>query len=125
MQPKIGTNSGTPETIEIPWQAPVKNGPIPPPPSPNAAPSDSKLLQAVVRAHAWLRDLKGGKYSSIEDLADAAKLHPKVVRKNLRLAFLAPSIMASILEGRSPISLPDVPQRLPLGWGEQIKIVRS
>jgi len=51
---------------------------------------DQKLLQAVVRAHAWLADLQSGRFSTIEELATAAKIHPKVARQGLRLAFLAP-----------------------------------
>jgi site-specific DNA recombinase len=51
---------------------------------------DEKLLQAVVRAHAWLADLQSGRFSTIEELATAAKIHPKVARQGLRLAFLAP-----------------------------------
>jgi hypothetical protein len=51
---------------------------------------DQKLLQAVVRAHAWLADLQSRRFSTIEELATAAKIHPKVARQGLRLAFLAP-----------------------------------
>ncbi len=121
IQPKTLASRDEPETIEIPWQAPVKNGPAIPPPSSAAVQSDPKLLQAIIRAHAWLRDLKNGKYTSIDDLADEAKLHSKIVRQNLRLAFLAPPIMASILEGRSKISLSEIPILLPLNWEEQTK----
>src|SRR6516165_2252153 len=84
------------QTLEIPW-APTKASHthlLPPDGKP-----DQKLLQAVVRAHAWLSDLQSGRFSTIEELATAAKIHPKVVRQGLRLAFLAPGVTSSILTG--------------------------
>lgn len=63
------------ETFELPWAGKdefaaahiesIRNGK-----------SDQKLLQSIARAHAWLGDLSDGRYSSIESLARAAKLHP-------------------------------------------------
>jgi hypothetical protein len=41
------------------------------PPS-SSSKKDQKLLQAVLHAHAWLADLKCGRFSSIEELAGAA-----------------------------------------------------
>lgn len=56
-------------------------------------------MQAIVRAHAWLNDLMSGRYNSIETLAKDIKLHPKIIRQQLRLAFLAPSITKAVLTG--------------------------
>jgi hypothetical protein len=58
---------------------------------------DPKALQAIARAHCWVSALQDGKYASVEDLAESAKLHPKVVRHGLRFAFLSPNIVESIL----------------------------
>jgi len=109
------------EVIDIPWQAPIKNAPAPAPPSANTDRPDPKLLQAIVRAHAWLRDLQSGKFDSIEALAASVKLHPKVVRQELRYAFLAPSITEAILTGDQPptLSLARIPKTLPLTWSGQ------
>jgi site-specific DNA recombinase len=76
------------------------------------------LIQSIVRAHVWVRCLRDGVYESIEQLAKANRLHPKVVRQNLRLAFLSPDIASSILEGRQPaeLSLARIPKLLPLPW---------
>jgi len=78
------------------------------------------LVQSVVRAHAWAQSLREGTYGSIERLADANRLHPKVVRQALRLAFLSPDITSVILEGRQPagLSLTRIPKLLPLAWIE-------
>jgi hypothetical protein len=112
------------QTIEIPCQTPVKNGATLSPSS-DTLPPDPKLLQAVVRAHAWLRDLKSGNCASIEDLAETVKLHPKVVRQNLRLAFLAPSITTNVPEQRSFSLLSEIPIQLALSWTDQIAFVDS
>jgi site-specific DNA recombinase len=79
---------------------------------------DQKLLQAVVRSHAWLADLNGCRYASIEELAESVKVHPKVVRQALRLAFLSPQVTSAILEGDQPkwLTLRQIPKRLPLAW---------
>jgi hypothetical protein len=75
-------------------------------------------LQAVVRAHAWLADLQSGRFSTIEELATAAQIHPKVVRQALRLAFLAPEVTFSILRGErcKALTLRQMPKQLPLAW---------
>jgi hypothetical protein len=78
------------------------------------------LLQAIVRAHAWLRDLQLGKFDSVESLAESVKLHPKVVRQELRYAFLAPAITEAILTGEQPPTLlARIPKTLPLTWSGQ------
>ena len=84
--------------------------------------ADQKLLQSVVRARTWVNALADGEYGSIEDLAEAVKIHPKVIRQNLRLAFLAPSITQAIVEGQRTdgISLSMIPNKLPIRWSEQI-----
>jgi site-specific DNA recombinase len=78
------------------------------------------LVQSIARAHAWVRSLSDGTYTSVEQLAAGAGLHPKVVRQALRLAFLAPEATSAILEGRQPatLSLASVPKLLPLAWTE-------
>jgi DNA invertase Pin-like site-specific DNA recombinase len=84
---------------------------------------DAKLVQAVVRAHAWLRDLHSRKFSTVEALAASIKLHPKVVRQELRYAFLAPTIIEAILNGDQPqtLSLKSIPKTPPLTWSMQCR----
>ena len=102
-------------TLEIPC-APTKVSRTHLPPSDGKP--DQKLLQAVVRAHAWLSDLQSGRFSTIEELATAAKIHPKVARQGLRLAFLAPEVTSSILRGErsEALTLRQMPKPLPLAW---------
>jgi DNA invertase Pin-like site-specific DNA recombinase len=111
-----------PDTFTIPWLANSKLSRTHIPTDHDANMADQKLLQSVVRARTWVNALANGEYGSIEDLAEAVKIHPKVIRQNLRLAFLAPSITQAIVEGRqtSRISLSTIPNKLPTRWSEQI-----
>ena len=88
----------SPRTIDLPWTRTKASHTDVQPVDTDHEPSQ-KLLEAVARAQVWLADLAVGRFSSIEELATAAKMHPKVVRQALRLAFLSPSITAAILTG--------------------------
>ena len=72
-----------------------------------------------------MHSLRDGAYESIEDLADANGLHPKVVRQALRLAFLSPDVTSAILEGRQPavLSLAQIPKLLPLRWVDHQRLL--
>jgi site-specific DNA recombinase len=85
---------------------------------PSKAARNELLLQALVRAHSWINLLRDGVHESIEHLAEANRIHPKVVRQALRLGFLAPDVTSAILEGRQPasLSLTQIPKLLPLAW---------
>ena len=86
---------------------------------------DEGLIRAVVRAHAWLSRLEDGMHDSVEELAEANNIHPKVVRQALRLSFLSPEITAAILEGKQPSSfkLGGIPKLLPLPWATQRRLL--
>jgi site-specific DNA recombinase len=86
-----------------------------------SAPESSRnetLIQSVIRAHAWLQCLEHGTYESVEALADTNRLHPKVVRQGLRLAYLSPYVTSAIFEGRHRpgFSLARIPKLLSLSW---------
>jgi hypothetical protein len=80
-----------------------------------------KLLQSVVRAHAWLSNLADNGFSSIEELASKADIHPKVMRQALKLGFLAPDIVTSILAGEATFELADLRNVSALSWQSQHK----
>jgi hypothetical protein len=83
------------------------------------------LIQAIIRAHNWLKSLSDGTYRSIEDLARHFDLHPKVIRKGLRLAFLSPAITKGVLIGeqRGARLLRELDQAAALSWHEQSQIL--
>ena len=84
---------------------------------------DPKLVKAIVRAHVWLGHLSSGQYKSIEDLAVAAGYNAKAIRQSLRLAFLAPTTMESVINGEPSVRLSQIPKLLPLRWRDQHKLV--
>jgi site-specific DNA recombinase len=86
---------------------------------------NENLIQSIVRAHAWVDCLRDRTYESIEQLAEENRLHPKVVRQALRLAFLSPDVASAILEGRQPanLSLARIPKLLPLPWAEHRRLL--
>ena len=112
--------------IEIPWKAAKTSAATVIEPT-GQSQSDTKLLHAIVRAHAWLNDLKSGRYDSIEALAKDVKLHPKIIRQQLRLAFLAPSITEAALTGETGNmpTLVAIPKTLPLSWARQRKAIKN
>lgn len=115
-----GEEDAATEKVEFPWTPKEKTDVIRFEPNQSGEP-DRKLLQSVVRAHAWLRELSDGTHTSIESLAVAVKLHPKIIRQELRLAFLSPDVTSSVLVGNhlAKLSLARIPKLLPLTWTEQ------
>ena len=109
-------------SIEIPWTRKPRGATEISSPSSQRR-STKSCVKSIVRAHAWLDDLSSGRYASIEDLAAAADLHPKVVRQGLRLAFLPPDLTRAALDGEATIELKQIPKLLPLSWREQHRSV--
>jgi len=79
---------------------------------------DQALVQAVARAHVWIDLLMAGAYDSVEDLATAAGVHPKVIRNRVRLAFLSPDLNRAILSGEQPknAGLAELNGPISLSW---------
>jgi hypothetical protein len=115
------TSADLPQEIVVPWTAQQKGAR--PTIEGNGSAKDARndsLIQSVVRAHTWMRLLRDGTYSSVEELADVNSLHPKVVRQNLRLTFLSSEATSAILDGSQPanLSLARIPKLLSLKWAD-------
>jgi hypothetical protein len=76
-------------------------------------------VQAIARAKSWAAALSDGKYVSVEELAASVKLHAKVVRNELRLAFLSPDIVDAVLNGSGGFGLRDLRKCAALNWRVQ------
>ena len=63
------------------------------------------MVHAISRALSWRKALADNTHQSIEELATAVQWNPKVIRKALRLTFLAPDIIEAILRGSQPKSI--------------------
>ena len=86
---------------------------------------DETMIRAVARARRWMIELVDGVHGSVVQLADAYATNANYVAKHLPLAFLAPSVVDAILEGRQPVELTtwDLMNRIdiPLDWGDQAR----
>jgi hypothetical protein len=81
--------------------------------------SDLKAVQAIVRARRWASELADGIFASLDELAANARLNSKVVRNELRLAFLAPEILDAILNTKPGCSLSDLRRIKAISWRSQ------
>lgn len=92
----------------------------------SSAEPDISLIHALARSHLWLKALSDGTYQSIEELATAANWNPKVIRKVLRLAFLAPDITEAIMLGSQPksLSVSELQGISTHSWDEQRRLLR-
>jgi len=90
---------------------------------------DPILIRAIVRAYRFNEKLVQGKVRKFGDLAQSEKLHRFYLTQLLRLAYLAPDIIAAILDGKQPARLTATQliehPNLPLGWPETTLLMKS
>jgi site-specific DNA recombinase len=86
--------------------------------------SASALVKAVARGYAWRQQLLNGSARSTAEIARKEGVSRRYVARLLRLGFLAPDIIASILAHRQPAEL--IVDRLrgpiPFDWNEQRRL---
>jgi hypothetical protein len=90
--------------------------------APTVTKVDRSLVRAVVMARAWVKRLEAGEPNSIKGLARNEGICVLHTAKLLPLAFLAPDLVAQILEGRQPRTLTLtalISEPLPLAWAHQ------
>ncbi|MEO8223496.1 MAG: recombinase family protein [Gammaproteobacteria bacterium] len=63
---------------------------------------DRTLIRTVAQAHRWWGQIESGQYRSVKALAAAEGLSNSYVTRVLRLAFLAPELVADIVIGEQP-----------------------
>jgi hypothetical protein len=82
---------------------------------------DATLIKALARAWRWQRMLDEGVYASVSEIGDAESISKSYVSRILRLALLAPDIVASILAGQTDetLMLERLERPLPASWEEQ------
>jgi site-specific DNA recombinase len=115
-----GKNRSTPATATI--QIPVKTdtAPIHQNRAELAEHNNQKLIQAIVRAHHWLEVLRKETFPSVEALAASLDMHPKIIRKEIGLAFLAPDLAAQILVSGRGADLANIRAVTASSWRTQI-----
>jgi DNA invertase Pin-like site-specific DNA recombinase len=84
---------------------------------------DPTLLKLLRRAHAWRQQLETGASEAISNLAAANGVNASYFTRVLRIAYLAPDIIETIIEGRQPPELTANKlvrlKNLPISWADQ------
>lgn len=112
-------DGGSPERITIPWALPSQrryraridaepsNGMGGPkvPTNPHAlrpirAETRARLLLGIARARRWLDDLTRGRVADLRTIAEREGCSERTVRQTLTLAFLPPTTIRSVIEGK-------------------------
>jgi hypothetical protein len=96
----------TPEGLKVPQRRPAP---------------DRTLINALVRAHRWRRQIESGQARSITDLAEQEGVTDAYVCRLLPLTCLAPDIVEAILHGRQPkgLRVAELLGNGPLVWSAQ------
>ncbi|EDP61543.1 putative phage-related protein [alpha proteobacterium BAL199] len=86
---------------------------------------DPHVLRAIARAWSWRRQLETGVASTIQDIAAAEKVSDRFVGRMIRLAYLSPSVLETLVITRKPpaISINDLMAVAELPWAEQMEVV--
>ena len=82
---------------------------------------DNAMVKLVARGHRWHRKLFDGTHASIEDLAKSENISPSFVSRILRLAYLPPTVVEAILDGKYPahLKMKDLMEPVPMDWEGQ------
>lgn len=83
---------------------------------------DPHILRAIGRAWGWPRRMEAGEFGTVRDLAVAVGLAERHVSRQLRLAYLAPSVLKRLVyKHETPaVTLLELSDIAALPWGEQV-----
>ena len=82
---------------------------------------DPHVLKAIAKAWSWRRKLETGAVGTVSDIAKAEGVTPPYVGRMLRLAYLAPTVLETLLIARiaPTVSVRDLAVVAELPWAEQ------
>ena len=82
---------------------------------------DNAMVKLIARGHRWHRQLFEGTHASIADIAKSENINPSFVSRILRLAYLSPTIVEAILNGKYPahLTMKDLMEPFPMDWERQ------
>ena len=90
----------------------------------SASRPDPALVKAVARAHVWFDELSNGKSKSVIEIANREGVTDRYLSQILQLAFVAPSVVEEILQGRNSRAFTTrrltLEQSLPALWKDQM-----
>ena len=82
---------------------------------------DNAMVKLIARGHRWHRQLFDGTHASIADIAKSENINPSFVSRVLRLAYLSPTLVEAILDGKYPahLTMKDLMGPFPMEWERQ------
>lgn len=82
---------------------------------------DPHVLKAIAKAWSWRRKLESGAAGTLADIAEAEDVTPAYAGRMLKLAYLAPAVLETLLiKRRSPaVSVKELGLAVDLPWAEQ------
>lgn len=88
---------------------------------------DDTLIKALARAFRWKKMLQTGDLATVAELAKREGIAAPYLTRVLRLTFLAPDLIETIIEGRQPrgLTLQTLRHQLPDEWEHQLQWVRD
>ena len=95
---------------------------------PPAARPDRTLIRAICVTREWRRMLEAGEIATTKDLARREGLCPRHTARILPLAYLAPDLVETTLDGRQPRSMTLqalTAKPLPRAWEDQRQLFAS
>jgi site-specific DNA recombinase len=130
---KNGKGKSTPTIIHIPWtKPPTKRGRDIVLPAGVArdetrlikAARRAKLIASIAKGRHWLDELVSGQTKSPEEIAQRERCSVRKVNMTISLAFLAPNLVKTTIEGTLPRGVNT--SRLydpPASWSEQLRVL--
>ena len=84
---------------------------------------DNAMVKLIARGHRWHRQLFDGTHASIADIAKSENINPSFVSRVLRLAYLSPTLVEAILDGKYPahLTMKDLMGPFPMEWERQAR----
>ena len=82
---------------------------------------DNAMVKLIARGHRCHRQLFDGTHASIADIAKSENINPSFVSRILRLAYLSPTLVESILDWKYPahLTMKDLMAPFPMEWERQ------
>ena len=96
-------------------------------PGSQGRPVDRSLIAIIARGYAWRQQIVTGEVASVAEIAKRENITDGYVSRLIDLGFLAPDIIAAILNGTAPVDLTanrlQVVRNLPLDWPSQRQVL--
>lgn len=87
---------------------------------------DAILVRNIARAHSWFDAIKSGQ--TFDEIAERDLTSKRRVQQIIKLAFLAPNIVRSIVEGKQPIGLTSdwlLRHDFPVEWCKRRELIAT